>query len=391
MDSTVLKLTMSIAAMALALSGCSADPTPSSAPLDETTTATTTSGPPPSSSTGRATTSSVAPQESSTTPEMPSTPQDVVTGLNAPWSVAFRDGVALVSERDSGRILELTEDGGSREVGIIDEVAARGEGGLLGLAVDDSDRLYAYFTTAEDNRIVRFDVSGTPGALALGQGTVILDGLDKSGTHNGGRIAFGPDGMLYVATGDAGVPERAQDMQSLAGKILRMTADGDVPADNPFDQSLVYTWGHRNVQGMAWTKDGTMFATEFGQNTWDELNIIEPGNNYGWPIVEGMGAGDDFANPVQQWEPAQASPSGMAYLDGTLYIANLRGQRLRSVDVSDPSTSQEFYVGEYGRLRHVAAAPDGMLWVITNNTDGRGDPQDGDDRILAISPGSIGG
>ncbi|RMB60287.1 PQQ-dependent sugar dehydrogenase [Tessaracoccus antarcticus] len=313
-----------------------------------------------------------------------SSPKDVTTGLTAPWSVAFVDGVALVSERDSGRILELGADGTAREVGVIGDVRAGGEGGLLGLAVDQQKMLYAYYTTARDNRIVRFDLAGSPGDLALGEKTVIVEGLHKSSTHNGGRIAFGPDGMLYASAGDAGVPQRSQDRQSLAGKILRMTSDGAVPPGNPFEGSLVWSLGHRNVQGMAWTSDGTMFATEFGQNTWDELNIIEPGNNYGWPVVEGIARHADFVDPVQQWTPGEASPSGMAYLDGTLYIANLRGQRLRGVDVSDPSSSRDVFDGTYGRLRDVAVAPDGALWVMTNNTDGRGNPHPGDDRIVAV-------
>ncbi len=320
-----------------------------------------------------------------------SSPQDVSTELGAPWSVVFHKGVPLVSERDSGRILELAKDGTAREVAVIEASAARGEGGLLGLAVDGQDRLYVYYTASTDNRIARFDVTGEAGSLSLGEPTIILEGLSKSTTHNGGRIAFGPDGMLYATTGDAGVPERSQDLGSLAGKILRMTPDGDVPANNPFEGSLVWSWGHRNAQGMAWTEDGTMFATEFGQNTWDELNVIEAGNNYGWPTVEGQAGDADFVDPVQQWAPRDASPSGMAYLDGTLWIANLRGELLRSVPVADPASSTEHWQGEFGRLRDVAVSPEGHLWVITNNTDGRGRPAVDDDRILAISAEALSG
>ncbi len=296
-----------------------------------------------------------------------------------------------MSERDSGRILELADDGSAREVAVIEASASRGEGGLLGLAADDQDRLFAYYTARDDNRVARFDVSGEAGSLTLGEPTIIVEGIDKSATHNGGRIAFGPDGMLYVTTGDAGVPANSQDLSSLNGKILRMTPDGDVPADNPFDGSLVWSLGHRNVQGVAWTEDGTLFATEFGQDTWDELNIIEAGSNYGWPAVEGRANNADFADPVQQWSPAEASPSGMAYLDGALWIANLRGANLRSVPVSDPSTSTTHWEGEFGRLRDATVSPDGHLWVVTNNTDGRGSPREGDDRIIAISPQALSG
>ena len=313
----------------------------------------------------------------------------MTAGLGSPWSVVFRDDVALVSERDSGRILELADDGTAREVAVIERSAARGEGGLLGLAVDDQGRLYVYYTASDDNRIARFDVFGEAGSLSLGEPTILLEGLDKSNIHNGGRIAFGPDEMLYVSVGDAGVPDRAQDLRSLNGKILRMTVDGEVPADNPFEDSLVWTWGHRNPQGLTWSEDGTMFATEFGQQTWDELNVIEAGENYGWPTVEGKGGGAAFVDPVQQWSPKEASPSGMAYAGGFLWIANLRGEVLRRVEVSDPGNSTEYWRGEFGRLRDVAVSPDGHLWVMTNNTDGRGNPAGDDDKILAISVESL--
>ncbi len=302
------------------------------------------------------------------------TPQAVATGLEAPWSVVFRNGTPLVSERDSGRILELSPDGTTRTVGDIPGVAAVGEGGLLGLAVDSHGRLYVYSTGTDGNRLQRFEVTGEPGSLALGQPETLVDGIASASYHDGGRIAFGPDGMLYVAIGDAGRRDSSQDLESLNGKILRMTPDGGVPADNPFPDSLVYSYGHRNPQGLAWAEDGTMFATEFGQNTWDELNIITAGSNYGWPTVEGIATTGDFTDPVQQWEPTEASPSGMAHIDGTLFIANLRGQVLRAVPVANPSTSTTYYDGEFGRIRDVTEAPDGRLWFVTNNTDGRGRP-----------------
>jgi glucose/arabinose dehydrogenase len=314
------------------------------------------------------------------------TPQTVATGLAAPWSVVFRNGTPLVSERDSGRILELSPEGTTRTVGDIPGVAGAGEGGLLGLAVDSQGRLYAYSTGTNGNRLQRFDVTGAPGSLALGQPETLLDGIGSASYHDGGRIAFGPDGMLYVTIGDAGRRDSSQDLDSLNGKILRMTPDGDVPNDNPFPDSLVYSYGHRNPQGLAWAQDGTMFATEFGQNTWDELNIITAGANYGWPTVEGIAATGDFTDPVQQWEPSEASPSGMTHIDGTLFIANLRGQVLRAVPVANPSTSTIYHSREFGRIRDVTEAPDGKLWFITNNTDGRGTPGPDDDRILSVEP-----
>ncbi|RUR01999.1 PQQ-dependent sugar dehydrogenase [Labedella endophytica] len=311
-------------------------------------------------------------------------PVDVVTGLEAPWSIAFLGDTAIVSERDSGRILELDDDGDAREITTVPGVVAGGEGGLLGLAVDADERLFAYSTGADGNRIHRFDMSGEPGALAADEPETILDGLPSSRTHNGGRIAIGPDGMLYASAGDAGDPDSAQDTDSLGGKILRMTLDGDAPDDNPIAGSLVYSLGHRNVQGLDWAEDGTMFATEFGQNTWDELNLIEPGANYGWPVVEGIVGRSEFVDPVQQWSPADASPSGMAIVGGTVFVANLRGQLLRTVPLGDTTQAADELAGEFGRLRDVVEAPDGSLWVLTNNTDGRGDPGATDDRILRI-------
>lgn len=165
-----------------------------------------------------------------------------------------------------------------------------------------------------------------------------------------------------------------------------MTPDGGVPADNPFPGTLVFSYGHRNVQGIAWAADGTMFASEFGQNTGDELNIIEAGGNYGWPVVEGQADRDGFIAPVQQWGTDEASPSGIAVAVGTIYMANLRGQVLRSIPVADPSTSIEYF-GDYGRIRAVTVAPDGSLWFVTNNTDGRGSAQPGDDRIVRVTLG----
>lgn len=307
----------------------------------------------------------------------------IAADLAAPWSVAFlADGTALMSERDTARILELLPDGTTRVVGTVEGVTPGGEGGLLGLAVDAEDRLYAYSTAASGNRIQRFRLSGSP--LRLGTPETMLDGLPSARTHNGGRIAFGPDGMLYATVGDAGERAAAQDPASLAGKILRMTPDGAVPADNPLPGSLVYSLGHRNPQGIAWDAEGTLYAAEFGQDTWDELNVIEPGQNYGWPIVEGIADDDRFVDPVQQWKPADASPSGIAVVGDDLLIANLRGERLRSVPLDDLSASTDRFVGEYGRIRDVVRAPDGSALFVTSNRDGRGDVREGDDVLVGV-------
>jgi len=313
-------------------------------------------------------------------------PFDVATGLVAPWSILrVSDGETLISQRDDGRILSVASDGSTAEVGFVSEIAFGGEGGLLGLAYladDDAAWVYAYFTSATDNRIVRMPYDDGE----LGEPEVVLTGLAKAGNHNGGRIAFGPDGMLYATVGDAAVPGLAQDPASPNGKILRMTPEGDVPDDNPTPGSLVYSLGHRNPQGLAWDADGQLWAAEFGQNTWDEFNRIEPGANYGWPVVEGQTGDSRFIDPVLQWATSDASPSGLAYVDGTFFLAALKGERVWAIYVADDGTAgaTPWFVGEFGRIRDVAAGPDGSLWFLTNNTDGRGDPRDGDDRLLQV-------
>lgn len=308
--------------------------------------------------------------------------------LDAPWSVADTGDALLVSERDSGRIVEVLNDGDAREVGRLPDVDFGGEGGLLGLAFKAPNRLYAYSTGPEGNRIQRFTLAGSAGSYTLSEPRTLLDGLPAASNHNGGRLAFGPDGMLYASVGDAGRPDSAQDLGSLGGKILRLEAAGGVPADNPFPGSYVYSYGHRNVQGLAWDADGTMYASEFGQNTWDELNKITAGGNYGWPEVEGGAGTQGFTDPIAQWPTDQASPSGIAIIDSVLYLANLRGQRLRAVDLADPARQRELFTGELGRLRDVVPGAGGNLLLLTNNTDGRGNPAPGDDRLLEIpAPG----
>jgi chitodextrinase len=251
--------------------------------------------------------------------------------------------------------------------------------------------VYVYHTAANDNRIVRFQLgtTGTPQNLQP-----VLTGIPR-GTqiHNGGRIRFGPDGLLYAATGDAGQTANAQNLQSLAGKILRMTDTGGVPPGNPFGGSLVYSYGHRNVQGLAFDGQGRLWASEFGATTWDEINLIQAGGNYGWPTVEGMGNNPNFINPLHVWTTAEASPSGATLANGHLFVAGLRGQRLWVVPVAGAGigTPVAQLTGQLGRLRAVTVGPDGWLWVLTNNTDGRGTPRQGDDRIVGFPPAGGGG
>jgi glucose/arabinose dehydrogenase len=366
------------AALVLAglLTGCSDEGEPAATPLPSAT--------PSASESASGTDGSLRPQVAGT----------VIDGLDAPWGLAFLpDGDALVSQRDEGTLVQVTPDGEASEVGEVPGVVPGGEGGLMGVAVSpafDSDRTVFVYTTAEDdNRVLAMTLTSE----GLGEPRVVVDGIEKSSIHNGGRIAFGPDGHLYVATGDAGDTSLAQDTGSLNGKILRMTPDGEPVADNLRDDSLVYSLGHRNVQGLAWDSRGRLWASEFGQNTWDELNLIEAGGNYGWPVVEGdQPRGDetgDFIEPAEQWSTDEASPSGIAVVDDTVLMAGLRGERLWVVPIdaegSGTGEPRAVFDGDYGRLRTVAAAPDGSVWLMTSNTDGRGDVRNDDDRILRLT------
>jgi glucose/arabinose dehydrogenase len=312
----------------------------------------------------------------------------VATGLSVPWGVAFLPGGdALVSERTTGRIVRVSRGGRKRVVMRVPGVDTdAGEGGLLGVAISPGyaqDRwVYAYFTSESDNRIVRFRLGGRV--------RPILTGLRRSFVHNGGRIAFGPDGKLYAGVGDAGSTGLAQSRRSLNGKILRLNPDGSVPADNPFAGSPVWSIGHRNVQGLAWDGVGRLWATEFGQDRFDEVNLIRRGANYGWPEVEGRGStgGGRFTNPAVTWSTSDASPSGAAIRGGTLYIGALQGRAVLRIRLRGDSATKRSSLldGRYGRIRTVVRAPDGSLWVTTSNRDGRGDPGGGDDRIVRLVP-----
>ena len=335
-----------------------------------------TAAPPPSSA---------AATPDSAAPTVAGAPQVLASGLEAPWGLAFLpDGDALVGERDSARILRIPAAGGTPvQVGQVSQTRPAGEGGLLGLAVSPSyatdGLVYAYVTTATDNRILRFRLGEQPAP--------VLTGIPKGTIHNGGRLAFGPDGMLYAGTGDTGNNRFAQDAASLGGKVLRMTPDGQ-PV--PGASSLVFSTGHRNVQGLAFDDAGRLWATEFGQNQFDEVNQVREGDNGGWPEVEGAGdGGGRYAAPKVTWTTDQASPSGLAVLGDSLYVAALRGQRLWRVPLDGrggTGTPVALLTGEYGRLRTAVTAPDGSLWVTTSNRDGRGSPASTDDRILRLTP-----
>ncbi|MFG3286205.1 PQQ-dependent sugar dehydrogenase [Streptomyces sp. NPDC048111] len=319
----------------------------------------------------------------------------VTDGLTSPWGMAaLPEGGLLIGSRDDGSVVRVdTTTGKKTAVGSVPGVAHQGEAGLLGLALSPSyasDHLvYAYFTTESDNRIARMIYDPQrPEGQQLGAPDTILRGIPKGSIHNGGRIAFGPDRMLYAGTGETGQTGLAQDRKSLGGKILRMTPDGQPAYGNPEADSLVYSLGHRNVQGLAWDAQNRLWASEFGQDTWDELNLIEPGGNYGWPAVEGRAGKAGYVDPVAQWKTSEASPSGIAIAGGSVWMAALRGERLWRIplDGAAPLGAPEgFLGGEFGRLRTVLGAGAGKLWVLTDNTDSRGVPKPGDDRVLELA------
>ncbi|WP_206322786.1 PQQ-dependent sugar dehydrogenase [Streptomyces sp. HNM0575] len=368
------------AALALLTAGCSDD---SGGPSGEKSSPAS-----PSGGSGPNATASAAPAKGSVKVE-----RTLTTRLKSPWGLApLPGGGLLVSQRDDGKIVRVDERSGKKtEVGTVPGVQASGEGGLLGIAVppDDAKMVYAYLTTASDNRIVRmlYDPK-KPSGDQLGAPDTILKDIPKGEIHNGGRIAFGPDKMLYAGTGESGQGGLAQDKKSLGGKILRMTPEGEPPGQgNPESGSVFYTYGHRNVQGLAWDSEKRLWASEFGQDTWDELNLIRPGKNYGWPDAEGKAGKSGFVDPLEQWRTADASPSGIAIVKGSVWMAGLRGERLWRIPLKGTAPAarpQAFLKGKYGRLRTVVADGSDGLWLMTSETDGRGSPEGGDDRILKL-------
>ncbi|MFF8024056.1 PQQ-dependent sugar dehydrogenase [Streptomyces sp. NPDC007896] len=323
---------------------------------------------------------------------VPSSIGTVSSGWTIPWGTYWMpDGqTALVTERDDFRVWKVTKDGTRTQVGTVpNAVTTNGEGGLLGVAVDPkwATNHYVYFmhTASEGNRVVRMTYDGS----SLTNYTILLQGIKKNRYHNGGRLAFGPDGYLYVSTGEAQTPELAQDKTSLNGKILRMTTDGKAAPGNPFG-NYVYSYGHRNPQGLAFDRNGRLWEAEFGNSSKDELNLIKPGANYGWPTCEGSCSVSGMTNPKATWNVSEASPSGIAIVRNVVYMASLRGERLWRIpitgDTENVGTPTAYYVGTYGRLRTVTKVPGAdQLWLSTTNCDNNGGAADGSDKIFKVS------
>jgi glucose/arabinose dehydrogenase len=352
------------------------------------------------------------------------TTKTLVTGLAAPWQVVFLpDGQALVDERDSGQIKQISK---TYKVSTLAVVGQRPpctkfcEGGTLGMAIARDHApagaaatsqpyagwsLFVFYTTQSDNRVVKYNLArSTAGQWSLSDQKVVVKGIERSAhttTHNGGRLEIGPDGKLWVGLGDAGMKAfTSQSWARLAGSVLRVNLDGSVPADNPTKGSLIYSKGHRDTQGLAWDDFGNLWATEFGEDTWDEVNLVQAKKNYGWPVAEGKNyfltstpvAESKYTSPAVVYHPKDGACSGMNYVKGSLFLACLRGGQVKVIPVLGDKklgAPQEFFKGKFGRLRQIIPAPDGSLWLLTSNKDGRGGWSSGggskdDDRIIRV-------
>ncbi len=386
-------------ALALLAGGCGAGPAPApstsgptSGPAGEPSAGPSRTG---SGPTANGSAPSTAPGRGSLA--VPRVAKRLAANLDVPWGITFLpNGNALVGSRDTATVHRVRRDGGKKKVGKVRGVVSNGrqggEGGLLGLAVSPKfrtdHRVYAYFSTSSDNRI---------GWMAYRHGKlkkkvhVVLRGIPHGLHHNGGGLVFGPDGKLYASTGDSGNGALAQNRSSLGGKILRMTRGGKVPAKgNPFRGSLVYSYGHRNVEGLAFDGVGRLWATEFGDKAYDELNLIKPGRNYGWPAVQGRSSNKKYTDPKVTWRTHNAGPAGIAIVGNRAWIGALTGKRLWRVrlDGTHAKAKKAFFVGTYGRIRAVAAPPGARtIWISTSNTDGRATPRRHDDRVLQVSVG----
>jgi glucose/arabinose dehydrogenase len=319
--------------------------------------------------------------------------------LNVPWDLAFLPGGDLLVTERIGTLVRIDRSGRRWEIAV-PGVRQRGEGGLLGVVLhpefSQNNQLYLYMSTPASagqtlNQVVRYKLVGD----ALTDAKVIIGNIPGAVYHDGGRLEFGPDGLLYVTTGDATNEDLAQDLSSLAGKILRLRDDGSLPADNPFS-TAVYSYGHRNPQGLAWDDQGRLWSTEHGRSGitsgLDEVNLIVKGRNYGWPVIEGPQIREGMVSPALQsgadttWAPASA-----AYLSGSFFFGGLKGEALYEAALHGERVTglKAHYQGVFGRIRTVRVGPDKMLYLTTSNRDGRGSERIGDDKVIRIDPAAL--
>lgn len=342
------------------------------------------------------TSSNVADQPAATAPPAAAPPTEpppaievLAEGLDLPWEMAFLpDGGMLLTERP-GKLTLLGSDAGKLT---IDGVHHEGEGGLLGMALhpqfEQNRWLYLYFTSIQNNQVINKVERYTYQDHSLNDGTLIIGNLPGARYHDGGRIKFGPDGLLYITTGDAGNPASAQDLNSLAGKILRVNEDGSIPAGNPFG-TAVYSYGHRNAQGLAWDSQRRLWATEHGpsgiESGNDEVNLIEAGKNYGWPDIRGVETREGMVTPlIESTRNDTWAPSGMVIVDDVIYFAGLRGAALYAVPIEGSTLGalSTYFKNEFGRLRNAVQGPDGLLYLMTSNGNAA-------DRLIRIDPAQL--
>lgn len=334
----------------------------------------------------------------STTPNAPeiSAVSIIAQDLEIPWDIAFLpEGGMLVTER-TGHVIFIAQNGEKKEIPV-DGVSKNGEGGLLGMVLHpnfaQNHLLYLYMSSPgtegeTQNRVVRYRYEEGE----LHQDKVIITGIPGAIYHDGGRMEFGPDGMLYITTGDATRSHIAQDKKSLGGKTLRLKDDGSIPTDNPYG-TAVWSYGHRNAQGIAWDSSGRMWQTEHGRSGvtsgMDEINFVVKAGNYGWPTIEGDKTKEGMITPVKNSGANDTwAPASLVYLDGSLFFGGLRGTALYEaiLDGERVVDFKEHFKGVYGRIRTIRIGPDGMLYLTTSNRDDRGTPKEGDDKIIRVDP-----
>ena len=339
-------------------------------------------------------------------PELQVKVEVIADNLTIPWSIDWLpDGTILFTERNGN--LRVIQHGILLQEPLLSLSVGGVEGGMLGVTVDpnysENNYIYLYYTYNEllttKNKLVRYQFSDG----ILNEDRILIDGIPGGPFHDGGRIQFGPDGKLYVTTGEAGLPDLSQDLNSLGGKILRINSDGSIPDDNPWKDSPIYSIGHRNPQGIDWDESGNLFATEHGPSGWrgvahDEINKIVAGANYGWPDVIGDEKKEELVNPILHSGKDTWAPSGAEFYDsdkisqweGKYFVATLRGSHLHMIEFDSENNSvnshEKLFQDEFGRLRDVQTGPDGFLYILTSNQDGRGTPKTNDDKILRIVP-----